>query len=341
MKKNNICNSSDTMIDEMIEGYISSTGGAFSRVSGTKSIVYNPAKNEERVKIIVGGGAGCEPIYLGCAGAGMADAVVNGNVFAAPSAIAVLKTVQHMNCSAGVVFISGNYTGDVLNYELAAELCGAEGVNAKAFFVRDDILHKDKKNREARRGITGIIWTIRIASAMAKDGKSVDEILAAMNVVNENLATVSVTFWPGYRPDTGRPLYEMDEDIIEFGMGVNGEPGIKQMKMPSSEVLAKEIMDYINKDLELGQKDQISLMINGKGATSYAELYVFTNNVKEYIKRKGIHIYHIEVGNYFTAPGMGGVSVTVLKVNDLLKDCLGRGTYTGMYSSKIGAWEEK
>lgn len=341
MKRNNICNSSDTMVDEMIDGYIASTGNLFSRIPETKSIVYNPTFNRDKVKIIVGGGAGCEPIYLGCAGEGMADAVVNGNIFAAPSAIAVLKTVRYMNCSKGVVFITGNYTGDVLNYELAAELCETEGVNAKAVFVRDDILHKEKQDREARRGITGIVWTIRIASAMAEEGKSVEEIVEAVNAVIKNLATVSVTFWPGYRPDTGIPLYEMEEGKIEFGMGINGEPGIEKTEMPSSEVLAEKIMGFIHRDMELEQKDEISLMINGKGATSFAELYVLANDIKKYVEKQGICIYHIEVGNYLTAPGMGGVSVTALKLNDMLKNYFRKGAYTGLYASKVGVWEDR
>lgn len=220
----------------------------------------------------------------------------------------------------------------MLNYELAVELCGYEGIQAKAVFVKDDILHADRDNRERRRGAAGIMCVIKTAQGAAEEGLDLKETERLAKKAGDHLGTVSVTFWPGYRPETGVPMYEMKHGMIEFGMGFNGEPGILKMQMPDSDTLCTLMMDYLVEDLEIKKQEEILVIVNGKGATSNMELYVLCSSIQRYLDRKEICLFKMETGNYFTAPGMGGVSVTIMKMDQELKRYYGRESYTPMYT---------
>ena len=325
-----IHNETGSMVTEMIDGYVGANSSLLERMEGTKSILVKNAG--ERVMILAGGGAGCEPLYIGCAGIKMADAVVSGNIFAAPAATALLRTMKHMYHDKGILMVTGNYVGDVLNYELAVELCGYEGIEARAVFVRDDILHMPKDRAKDRRGIGGIIPVIKTAAGAAAEGLNLEEVERIACKAERSTGTVSVTFGPGYRPETGKPMYEMSSDQIEFGMGFNGEPGIRKMRMPSADHLAELILKDIIEDMELSEGMEVALMVNGKGATSNMELYILTRSLRNCLENKKINIFNIETGNFFTAPGMQGVSVTVMKLDGELKHYYHQDSYTPMYA---------
>lgn len=328
-----IRNSPDGMVDEMIDGYIGINANQFLRGENSNSII---VKNVwDRVVILAGGGAGCEPLYMGCVGEGMADAVVVGNIFAAPSATELLRTIQQIYHEKGVLMITGNYFGDVLNYGLAEELCAYEGISAKAVFVKDDILHKPLEEKEKRRGICGIIPTIKIAAGAVSEGLQLDKAAEIAQKTADNIGTVSVTFWPGYQPETGEPLYTMQRDSIEFGMGFNGEPGKMQTEWLSAERLSAQVMEYLSADMGLDSRDEIALIVNGKGATSYMELFILVHNLQKWIQNKKLHLFKAEVGNFFTAPGMGGVSVTVLKLDEELKRFYNKRSSTPLYNYNV------
>lgn len=325
-----IRNRPEDMVVEMIDGYVNSNPGLLERVERTKSIL---VKNvQDRVVILAGGGAGCEPLYMGCAGRGMADAIATGNIFAAPPATELLRTMKHMYHDKGVLMITGNYIGDVLNYELAVELCGYEGIEVQAVFVKDDILHMPKDKADRRRGIGGILPVIKIAAGAAAEGLDLEAVKNVAEHAIESTGTVSVTFWPGYRPETGELMYEMDPALIEFGMGFNGEPGIKKAEMLSANGLAKMILEYLIPDMELKENDEIAMLISGKGATSPMELYILANSLRCHLSENHISIFSTEIGNLFTAPGMGGVSVTLIRLNEELKCYYNKDSYTPMYA---------
>jgi len=329
---NTIHNKPEQMVENMIDGYVKANKELLNRVSGTKAIYL---KNQSPyVKILSGGGAGCEPMYLGYCGLNMADAIVCGNVFSAPPATALLRTIHHLDNMMGILMVTGNYVGDVLNYQLAIELCEYEGIKAKAVFVGDDILHAPKPKSNERRGITGIMCVIKAAAGAAVEGLELDEVERIALKASHNLGTVSATFWPGYRPETGVLMYEMKNDEIEIGMGFNGEPGVLRMKMPDSNTLAKTLLNYLIEDMMLEPEDDILLIVNGKGGTSNIELFVFADSLHCYLDLKGINTYKTEVGNFFTAPGMGGVSVTIMKLDDELKHYYNKDSYTPMYMFK-------
>lgn len=325
-----IKNKPEMMVEEMIDGYVKSNPGLFHRIPGTRAIATKGEK--DRVLILAGGGAGCEPMYIGYAGIGMADAVVCGNVFAAPSATMIYRAIRHLNPEKGVLLITGNYIGDVLNYELTCELCGYDGIEAKTVYVKDDILHYPENDKELRRGIGGIMSIIKLAAGAAQENLSLKEIKRIAQKGADLIGTVSVTFWPGYRPETGIPMYEMENGKIEFGMGFNGEPGKEKMEMPSADDLAKKILDTIMQSLNLKTGDEAMVILNGKGATSLMELNVLANSILNYLEVCGIHVFHMETGNFFTAPGMGGVSVTMLKLDEELKRYYHKDSWTPMYS---------
>lgn len=327
---NTIKNRPEDMVEEMIEGYIRSNCDLLEKVEGVKAIrIKNTAP---RVMVIAGGGAGCEPMYIGYAGERMADAIVSGNIYAAPSATALLKTIRQMYHEDGVLMITGNYIGDVLNYELAVELCGYEGIKARAVLVKDDILHAPKENQENRRGIAGIMCVIKAAAGAAACGLTLEEVEQTAIRARDQIGSVSVTFWPGYRPETGMPMYEMPAGTVEIGMGFNGEPGILKMQMPTADQLAEKILDYLIADMNLTGGDEVLLLVNGKGATSNMELSIISNSLHQYLRHKEITVFKTEVGNFFTAPGMGGISVTLMKLDPHLKKYYNLDSYTPMYT---------
>jgi len=334
-----IHNHPEDMVEEMLAGYIAANPHLFERVPNTKAIAVKGKR--DKVMVLTGGGAGCEPIYLGLAGQGMADAVVSGNIFAAPSATAILRTIKHIHHEQGIVMITGNYVGDVLNYELAVELCQYEGIEARAVFVKDDIPHAAKEHAEERRGICGILCVVKAAAGAADAGLPLNEVERIAKVATDAVGTVSVTFWPGYRPETGAPLYQMLADTVELGMGFNGEPGVEKKHMPSADQLAEDILQPLIDDLQLTEEDEILLLVNGKGATSLLELYVLGNSLHRYLEHRRIKVCKTETGNFFTAPGMGGVSVTVMKFDAELKRYYCRDSYTPMYTYRDvkGEWE--
>lgn len=325
-----IHNETGSMVTDMIDGYVGANSALLERLDGTKSILVKNAG--ERVMILAGGGAGCEPLYIGCAGIRMADAVVSGNIFAAPPATALLKTMKQMYHEKGILMVTGNYVGDVLNYELAVELCGYEGIEARTVFVRDDILHMPKKRAVDRRGTGGILPVIKTAAGAAAEGLELEEVERIARKAERSLGTISVTFGPGCRPETGESMYEMQRGYIEFGMGFNGEPGIRKMKMPSADQLAGIILNDIIEDMELREGMEVALMVNGKGATSNMELYILTRSLIDCLENKKIKIFNTETGNFFTAPGMRGVSVTVMRLDEELKRYYHQDSYTPMYA---------
>lgn len=327
-----IKNEPEKMVEEMMEGYLNSNAGLFQRIPDTRAIMTKGKKN--RVLVLAGGGAGCEPMYIGYAGLGMADVLVSGNIFAAPPATMIYRALHYLNPQMGVLLITGNYVGDVLNYELACELCSYDGIQAKALFVKDDVLHYPEEQKELRRGIGGIMNIIKLAAGAAGEGLPLEEVERIAGKGADSIGTVSVTFWLGYRPETGMPMYEMEENMIEFGMGFNGEPGKEKMEMPSADVLAEKILDSCIGSVKAKKGDEVLVVVNGKGATSPMELNILANSILKNLNERGIRVFHTETGNFFTAPGMGGVSVTVMKLDEELKKYYHKDSWTPMYSYK-------
>lgn len=337
MKMNKIINSPDNLVKEMLEGYLYANPDLFEKVPNTNGLVMKEKKN--KVAIVIGGGAGNEPWNIGYVGHGLADGVALGNVFAAPPARAVINVTKAVNNKKGVLFLATNHAGDVLNFELVAELLQLEDIKTNCVFVSDDISSAPHENINERRGVAGIAIVLKIAGAAAEDGLELDEVARVAKHANDNIRTLSVTTSPGYMPGTGEAMFEMEEDSIEFGMGFNGEPGILKMKLQSADKITDIMMERLLEDIKLEPGDQISVFVNGFGFTGLLELCIVNRRIKEILNKKMVSTHDMFIDTLFAPQGTGGFSISLIKLDDELKKYYDFPAYSPFYRKKgIQGW---
>ena len=251
----------------------------------------------------------------------MLDAAVAGNVFTSPSPDRILEGIKQADSGKGVLMIIKNYSGDVMNFQMAGELAGSEGIKTDYVIVRDDVAVPDSTYSTGRRGIAGTIFVHKIAGAAAEQGKSLEEVKALAQKTIDNVRSMGMAMTPCILPAVGRPGFELGEDEVEIGMGIHGEPGVNREKISQAKELAGKLVGRILDDYEfIG--NEVAVMINGLGGTPLMELYIFYNEVEKILTEKGIKIYRTFVGNYMTSLEMAGCSVTLLKLDRELKDLL-------------------
>jgi len=291
-------------------------------------LVYVPeleviAKKEKtgKVGIVSGGGSGHEPAHAGYVGEGMLDAAVAGHVFSSPSPDRILEGIKRADSGKGVLLVIKNYSGDIMNFELAAELAEMEGIEVDYVVVKDDVAVEDSTFSAGRRGIAGTVFVHKIAGAKAKQGASLQEVKQAAEKAIENIRSMGMSLSPCTIPANGIPNFEIPDDEMEIGMGIHGEPGIERVKLLESKELSKVLLDHIFDDFDFTNKE-VALMVNGLGATPLMELYILNRDVNEYLKNKNVKVYKTLVGNYMTALDMGGCSVTLMSLDDELKELL-------------------
>ena len=330
MKK--IINSPDDLIREMLEGYLCANPELFEKVPNTNGLVLKGKK--DKVTIITGGGAGNEPWNIGYVGHGLADGVALGHVYSAPPARAIVNVAKATDPEKGVFFLATNHAGDVLNFELAAELLQLEGIHAKCLFVTDDLASAPLDKFEERRGVAGVAIVLKIAGAAADIGLDLNEVLRVSEKANDNIRTLSLTTSPGYLPGTGEPMFTMDDDMIEFGMGFNGEPGILKMKMTKADEICDIMMGYLVEDLKLTAGEEIAVFVNGLGFTSLMELCIVNRRIKEVLTQKRIKTHDMFVNTLFAPQGTGGFSITLLRLDQELKRLYDAPAYSPFYWKK-------
>ncbi|MCR4431354.1 MAG: dihydroxyacetone kinase subunit DhaK [Tepidanaerobacteraceae bacterium] len=319
---NKIINSPDEIVKQMIEGYLCANSVLFDAVPNTNGIVLKEKKT--KVAIVTGGGAGNEPWNIGYAGYGLADGVAIGHVYAAPPTRSIISVAKATNYEKGILFIANNYAGDVLNFELAAELLQMEGIKARCVFVSDDVASAPPENADERRGIAGIALVLKIAGAAADAGLDLDRVEQIAKKANRNIHTLSATTSPGYMPNTGEAMFRMDENTVEIGMGFNGEPGIFRMKFAGADKIVDVMMDYLLNDLRAEAGREVAVFVNGFGLTGMMELCIVNRRVGQILQEKGIVIHDMFIDMLFVPPGAGGFSISLLKLDDELKqyyDC--------------------
>lgn len=316
MKK--IMNTPETFVYDMCHG-LAKAHPELEFVEKFK-IVKKKEINSAKVSLISGGGSGHEPAHAGFVGKGMLDCAVCGDVFASPSQIQVYNAIKECATEKGVLLIIKNYSGDVMNFNNAADLAKEEdGINVDAVYVNDDIAVKDSLYTVGRRGVAGTVFVHKCAGAAAEQGKSLEEVKAAANKAIENVRSFGFALSSCTPPAKGTPIFEIGDEDIEFGVGIHGEPGRKTEKIQSADELAERIVKDIIGDLGVKKGNEIALIINGFGATPLSELYLFNNSVSNELEKAGISIHRTLVGNYMTSLDMAGASVTVLKLDDELK----------------------
>jgi|TARA_Y100000294_G_scaffold124352_1_gene115685 dihydroxyacetone kinase-like protein len=317
MKK--IINNPSNFVEESIDGLIKSHPDIYALAKDNNRVITRANKASKKVGIVTGGGSGHLPVFTGYVGKGFLDACAIGSVFASPSVEQMVSAIKNADNGNGVLCIIGNYGGDVMNFEMACEIVEAEGTKTKKVIVADDIASASEQEKSKRRGIAGMIFVFKIAGAIAETGVSLEEVFNAATETNNNIRTLGVALSPCILPEAGKPTFEINDDEIEIGMGIHGEPGIKREKLRPANDLVDDLYKRIMEDSKLQSNDNIAIMINSLGATPLEELYIVSKRVNENLSNSKIINVKTYVGRYATSMEMAGMSITTLKLSDNLK----------------------
>lgn len=319
MKK--IINAVDQVEEQMIEGFVKACPDYLERLGDDLTVV-RAKKKEGKVAVISGGGSGHEPSHGGYVGMGMLDAAVAGAVYTSPSVDPIYEAIKAVDSGAGVLMVIKNYTGDVMNFELAGEQAeDDDDIKVAKVVVNDDVAVDGSLYTVGRRGVAGTVFVHKCAGAKAETGASLEEVQAAAQKVIDNVRTMSMAINPSTVPAAGVPGFELGEDEMEIGIGIHGEPGVKKMKLEPADKIVDMMLEKILGDLDYTGSD-VAVMINGCGGTPLMELYIANNRVNDVLTEKGINIYKTYVGNFMTSIESEGFSISVLKLDDELKELL-------------------
>ena len=282
------------------------------------------ARRDRKVKkvgLVSGGGSGHEPAHAGYVGTGMLDAAVAGNVFASPSPDRILEGVKAADSGAGVLMIVKNYSGDIMNFQMAGELAADEGIKTDFITTRDDVAVPDSTYSTGRRGIAGTVLVHKIAGAAAEAGKTLEQVKAIGQKAIDNIRSMGMAMTPCILPGVGKAGFILADDEVEIGMGIHGEPGVSREKLSSAAQTAQKLTSRILEDMDFASSE-VAVMVNGLGGTPLMELYIVYNEVECILSAKGIRVFRAYVGNFMTSLEMSGCSVTLLKLDEELKQCL-------------------
>ncbi|MBA3019928.1 dihydroxyacetone kinase subunit DhaK [Propionicimonas sp.] len=281
-------------------------------------VVRADAPVKGKVGLVSGGGSGHEPLHAGYVGKGMLDAAVPGAVFTSPTPDPILEATKAVDGGAGVLHIVKNYTGDVLNFETAAEMAEMEGIVVKVIVVNDDVAVEDSTWTAGRRGVAGTVLVEKIAGAAADRGDNLDAVLAVAEKVNSQVRSMGVALSACTVPHAGKPSFDLTEDEIEIGIGIHGEPGRHRVPMAPADSITDQLVDPILTDLKAPSGSKVLLFVNGMGGTPEAELYIVYNHARKRLEAAGLEVTRSLVGNYITSLEMQGCSITVLVLDDQL-----------------------
>lgn len=315
MKK--IINSVDRVEDEMVLGMVKAYP-QYVRKLDCGNVVVRSHKKEGRVALISGGGSGHEPAHGGFVGEGMLDAAVAGAVFTSPTPDQILEGIKAVATDAGVLMVVKNYTGDVMNFEMAGEMAEMEGIKVKQVITNDDVAVKDSLYTVGRRGVAGTVFVHKIAGAKAETGASLEEVQAVAQKVIDNVRTMGMAIKPCTVPAAGKPGFELSDEEMEVGIGIHGEPGTHKEALRSADKITDMLLARILEDLYY-TGSEVAVMINGAGATPLMELFIVNNRVADVLAAKGITVYRTLVGEYMTSIEMEGFSISLLKLDEELK----------------------
>lgn len=318
MKK--IMNAPENYVDEMLKGIYAAHPDKVKYAEGDLRCYCTATKKAGKVAIITGGGSGHLPLFLGYVGDGLIDGCGVGGVFQSPSPEQIYNIAKEVEAGAGVLYLYGNYTGDIMTFDMATDMCDMDDIECKSIVGADDVnSHKDPATR---RGVAGIYFMFKAAGARADEGGDLDAVLAAAQLAKDNTRTVGFALTPCIIPEVGHPNFELAENEMAMGMGIHGEPGIWNGPLMTSRQIAEESLATLLEDMPVGSNEEVAVLINGLGATSLEELYILSNDVKDILADKGIGIYKTIVGEYATSMEMAGASISICKLNDELKGYL-------------------
>lgn len=320
MKK--VINHPENVVNEMLEGIVKAHPEYVKRLEGLEVLVRANGPVAGKVALVSGGGSGHEPSHGGFVGEGMLHGAVAGAVFTSPTPDQIYEAVKAVDGGAGVLLVIKNYTGDIMNFQMAGELAEADGINVTSVVVDDDVAVENSTWTTGRRGIAGTVFIHKIAGAAAERGMELSEVKRVAEKVITNVKSMGMSLTPCTVPAAGRPSFELAEDEMEVGLGIHGEPGTHKEKIKSAAEITKDLLDKILADMELKEKDEVAVLVNGLGGTPLMELYIVNNELDTLLKDKGIQTYKTLVGNYMTSLEMAGFSITLLKLDEEMKELL-------------------
>ncbi|MGE5614998.1 MAG: dihydroxyacetone kinase subunit DhaK [Bacillota bacterium] len=335
MKK--IINKSSNVVEEMLSGYLAAYSRYYERVPGQNAIVYK-GRRKNKVALVIGGGSGHEPLFIGFVGKGLADAAAAGNIFAAPNPQLIAETAQAVHEGKGVLFIYGNYAGDNMNFDMAEELCQFNDIITAHVKVWDDCASAPKERIQDRRGIAGDVYVIKIAGAACDAGLELEEVVRITEKARDNINTIGLATSPGSIPGLDKPTFELGEKEIEFGMGLHGEPGIERTVMKPANELVKRMYSEIKAEMNLKENDEVAVLVNGLGSTTLLELNTVYYELDKLMKEDGLVVHDAEIKSYCTCQEMGGFSITILRLDDELKKYYDAPCFSPYYAKEGNVW---
>ncbi|MEA5069140.1 MAG: dihydroxyacetone kinase subunit DhaK [Christensenellaceae bacterium] len=322
-----ILNDPDHIVDEMLSGFVKSHGGIVKHVvagednpRGVIAAVNAPIPG--KVGVVTGGGSGHKPAFIGYVGKNMCDAAAVGEICSSPTAIAFLEAFRAADGGAGIACLYGNYSGDNMNVKMASKMAKREGITVKTVVANDDVASAPRDQREKRRGVAGEILRWKCGGAKAAKGATLDEVIETAQKAIDNSRSVGIGLTPCTLPAVGHPNFEIKQGTMEVGIGHHGEPGIEVCPLETAAQMAKRMVGIVLPDYPFEAGDEVAVLVSGLGATPVMELYVLYNEVEKLLTEKGIRVYRSYVGNYFTSLDMMGATLTVMKLDEELKELM-------------------
>lgn len=334
MKK--ILNKPENFVDEMMEGIIAAYGDRVGLLNGDKRVLVSkyPVK-DDKVGIVTAGGSGHLPVFLGYVGDGLLDGCAVGNVFASPSAQKMADMIKACDRGRGVLCLYGNYGGDNMNFDMACEMVEMEDdIETMTVRVKDDVASAPPENKDKRRGVAGMVYAFKVAGAAAREGRDLKGVAAAAQKALDNIRTMGVALSPCIVPEVGKPTFSIEENEIEIGMGIHGEPGIEVREMMTADAIADLLLDKILTDMPVAEGEKVSVMVNGLGATPKEELLIVYRRLAEVLKEKGIQPVMPHIGEYATSMEMAGLSVTVMRLDEELEGLMRAPATSPFYTNE-------
>jgi len=330
-----VINDPALVVDEMLEGFLKAHSDFIAPTENERVLKYVKAPIPNKVGIVTGGGSGHKPAFIGYIGKNMVDAVAVGELFSSPPAQMFYDAIREADSGKGVAVLYGNYAGDNMNVAMAMELAEEDGIKVGKVVANDDVPSSPKDQREKRRGVAGEILMWKVGGAKAAMGAELEEVLAAAQKAIDNTRSMGVGLSPCTIPEVGHPNFTIEEGSMEVGIGHHGEPGIEVTKLETAAQIARRMCDVILLDLPFSAGDEVVVLVSGLGSTPLLEQYILFNEVEKIITEKGIKIHRSLVGNYFTSLEMAGITLTIMKLDEELKECMDYDAYcTGLCQIK-------
>ncbi len=319
MKK--VINNPEYVVEEMLEGMIYAYPQYVTKLENANVLVRKDAKTD-KVTLVSGGGSGHEPSHGGFVGYGMLDGAVAGAVFTSPTPDQVYEAIKAVANDAGVLLVVKNYTGDVMNFDMAKEMAEMEGIKVESVIVNDDVAVENSTWTIGRRGIAGTVFVHKIAGAKAETGATLEEVKTVAEKVIDNVRSMGMALTPCIVPAAGKPNFTLDENEMEIGMGIHGEPGTHKEELKTADEIVTHLMDKILGDMNLSEGDEVAVLVNGLGGTPLMEQFIINRKVNKILEEKKVSVYKTLIGEYMTSIEMAGFSISLLKLDEELKELL-------------------